>query len=133
MSNLGKKKLKVMIIEDDEDLLCLYRDYLLSQGHDIVSCCLSANNIMVDFEKFRPDVCLMDYRISGRTNGIDAAMEILAKYPSAPIIFLTAYGPLNEELVKFPKLRQKNVQVIFKPVRLSDMENAMVKLVEENE
>lgn len=60
MSKLGKKSLKVMIIEDDEDILCLYRDYLLSQGHEVVSCCLSANNIMADFDRLRPDICLMD-------------------------------------------------------------------------
>jgi hypothetical protein len=60
-------------------------------------------------------------------------MEILDKYPSARIIFLTAYGLFNEELVKFPKLQQKNIHVMFKPVRLPEMETAMVKLVDENE
>jgi hypothetical protein len=48
-------------------------------------------------------------------------------------MFLTAYGLFDEELVKFPKLKQKNIHVLFKPVRLSELENAMLKLVEENE
>jgi len=39
----------------------------------------------------------------------------------------------NEELVKFPKLQQKNIHVMFKPVKLPEMETAMVKLVDENE
>jgi hypothetical protein len=41
MSNFKKKKLKVTIVEDEEDLLTLYREYLVSLGHDIVSSYLS--------------------------------------------------------------------------------------------
>jgi hypothetical protein len=41
MSNFKKRELKVTIVEDEEDLLTLYREYLVSLGHDIVSSYLS--------------------------------------------------------------------------------------------
>ena len=33
----NKKPLKVMIIEDEQDILLLYKDYLISRGHNVLS------------------------------------------------------------------------------------------------
>ena len=40
------KKLKIMIIEDEEDILILYRDFLRVIGHEIVCGSQHADNIM---------------------------------------------------------------------------------------
>jgi CheY-like chemotaxis protein len=79
---MNKRKLKVMIIEDEQDILVLLRDYLSGQGHEVVSCYLDANNILTDFNKNQPDICLIDYKLPGNKNGIEAAIEILNKHPS---------------------------------------------------
>lgn len=86
IQNEKPKKLKIMIIEDEEDILILYRDFLRVLGHEIVCNSLHANNTMSDFEKYLPDICVMDYKIPGRKSGKDAAIEILTKYPLTPII-----------------------------------------------
>ncbi|MGI0033746.1 MAG: response regulator [Nitrososphaeraceae archaeon] len=130
MSNFKKKKLKVTIVEDEEDLLTLYREYLVSLGHDIVSSYLSANNVMAEFDKKFPDICLIDYRFSGKTNGLDAAVKILEKYPSMPIMFITGYQLLNKEIEKIPILEDKKIQVLVKPVMLREIEKTMLKLTE---
>jgi hypothetical protein len=82
MSEEKNRKTKVMIIEDEEDILVLFRDYLSSRGHHVVCCCRSANHVVTDFEKSEPDICLIDYILGGKSNGIDAAIEILKKSPS---------------------------------------------------
>jgi hypothetical protein len=70
MSNFKRKKLNVTIVEVEEDLVTLYREYLVSLGHDIVSSYLSANNVMAEFDKKFPDICLIDYRFSGKKNDL---------------------------------------------------------------
>jgi len=118
-----------MIIEDEQDILVLLRDYLSGQGHEVVSCYLDANNILTDFNKNQPDICLIDYKLPGNKNGIEAAIEILNKYPSMPILFITAHESIEEEFSKYPMLQDKNIQVLVKPVKLLQFEIAIFDIV----
>jgi DNA-binding NtrC family response regulator len=129
MRNQKKRKLKVLIIEDEQDLLTLFRDYLSAQGHEVVSCYLNANNILRDFEKNKPDICLIDYALPGDKNGIDAAIDIFSKYPSMPILFITGHESMREDLLKYPMLQDKNVEVLVKPVKLLQFEVAVLDIV----
>ena len=129
MGNQKKRKLKVLIIEDEQDLLALFRDYLSGQGHEVVSCYLNANNILRDFEKNKPDICLIDYALPGDKNGIDAAIEIISKYPSMPILFITGHESKREDLLKHPMLQDKNVETLVKPVKLLQLEFAVLDIV----
>lgn len=129
MGNQKKRKLKVLIIEDEQDLLALFRDYLSGQGHEVVSCYLNANNILRDFEKNKPDICLIDYALPGDKNGIDAAIEIVSRYPSMPILFITGHESKREDLLKHPMLQDKNVETLVKPVKLLQLEFAVLDIV----
>lgn len=129
MENQKKRKLKVLIIEDEQDLLALFRDYLSGQGHEVVSCYLNANNILRDFEKNKPDICLIDYALPGDKNGIDAAIEIVSRYPSMPILFITGHESKREDLLKHPMLQDKNVETLVKPVKLLQLEFAVLDIV----
>ncbi|HEX7178284.1 MAG TPA: response regulator [Nitrososphaeraceae archaeon] len=129
MSNAKRRRLKIMILEDEEDILTLYKDYLLGRGHDVVSTYLTANNVMSEFGEKFPDVCLVDYRLPGKTNGLDAATEILNKFPSMPILFITAYEPLVREIKLNPFLEDKKISVLVKPVMLEEIEKTMTNLV----
>jgi DNA-binding NtrC family response regulator len=129
MGNQKKRKLKVLIIEDEQDLLALFRDYLSGQGHEVVSCYLNANNILRDFEKNKPDICLIDYALPGDKNGIDAAIEIVSKYPSMPILFITGHESKREDLLKHPVLQDKNIETLVKPVKLLQLEFAVLDIV----
>jgi len=127
------KKLKIMIIEDEEDLLILYRDFLGIIGHEIVCGSLHANNIMSDFDKNLPDICLIDYRIPGHKSGLDAAVEILRKHPSTPIIFITGDEQLQRILNNNNFFKDKKVRVLIKPIRLSTIEKVILDLTVQNQ
>jgi hypothetical protein len=51
-----KKKVRIMIIEDEEDNLNIYNDYLSYKGHEVVNRSLRAGSTMTDIEKVTPDV-----------------------------------------------------------------------------
>lgn len=118
-----------MILEDEEDILILYKDYLSGRGHDVVSTYLTANNVLSEFGEKLPDIFLVDYRLSGKTNGLDAATEILNKFPSMPILFVTAYEPLVREIKLNTFLEDKKISVLVKPVMLEEIEKTMTNLV----
>lgn len=118
-----------MIIEDEQDILLLYKDYLLSKGHKIVATSTTANEIMSDYDRIRPDVALIDYKLPNDKNGIEAAIQILDKYPSAAILIVTAYETVKKEIVKHSIFDNKRVEVLIKPLRLSQLESSILDIV----
>jgi DNA-binding NtrC family response regulator len=132
MEETTKDRLKIMIIEDEEDILILYNDYLSSKGHQVINRYLNADSIMSDIEKDTPDIYLIDYRLLGNKNGIDAVIEILNKFPSAPKVFITAFELLDREISKHPIFYDKNIDVLLKPVKLNEIENSILNLLNKN-
>jgi len=118
-----------MIVEDEEDILTLYNDFLSGKGHDVTTMYLNGDVIIKEVDAAKYEIYLIDYRLPGNKNGIDIAIEILNKFPSAPILFITAYENLHKEIAKNPVFYDKNVQVLLKPVKLDKIESAMVSLV----
>jgi len=128
MAKKEKKHLSIMIIEDEQDILLLYKDYLLSRGHNVVATSTTANEILSDYDRIRPDVAIIDYKLPNDKNGLDAALQILNKYPSAAILIVTAYETVTKEITKMPILDNKRVEVLIKPLRLAQLENSIIDI-----
>lgn len=128
MAKKEKKHLSIMIIEDEQDILLLYKDYLLSRGHNVVATSTTANEILSDYDRIRPDVAIIDYKLPNDKNGLDAALQILNKYPSAAILIVTAYETVTKEITKMPFLDNKHVEVLIKPLRLAQLENSIMTI-----
>ena len=118
---------KIMIIEDDEDILLLYKDYLKKKGHIITVSSTTANEAVRDYDSYKPDLVIADFKLPGRKNGLHAASEILSKHSRAKILIITAFEHVREEMVEkgFPR---KNVIILIKPVRLSRLGQIISRL-----
>ena len=123
------EKLKIIIIEGDDDNLSLYSDYLSNRGYDVIARYTKGNNILSDVEKQPPDVFVLDLKLSGNESGTEVATEILDVYPSAPILMTTADYGQPAVVKKHPKLCDKKVEVLLKPVKLDQIENTIMNLV----
>jgi CheY-like chemotaxis protein len=123
------EKLKIMIIQGDDDNLSLYSDYLSKRGYRVIARYTKGNNILSDVEKQAPDVFILNSRLPGNKSGTEVATEILDVYPSAPILFITADYGQPFVLKKHPKLRDKKVEILLKPVKLKQIENTILNLV----
>jgi DNA-binding NtrC family response regulator len=132
MAKKEKKQFSIMIVEDEQDILLLYKDYLLSRGHKIVATSTTANEIMSDYDRIRPDVAIIDYKLPNNKNGIDAATQILDKYPSAAILIVTAYETVKKEIAKISVFDNKRVEVLIKPLRLAQLESSILNIVNKN-
>jgi DNA-binding NtrC family response regulator len=129
MTKREKKQFNIMIIEDEQDILLLYKDYLLSRGHKIVATSTTANEILSDYDRIQPDVAIIDYKLPNNKNGIDAAIQILDKYPSAAILIVTAYETVRKEITKRSLFDNKRVEILIKPLRLAQLETSIVDIV----
>ena len=52
-----------MILDDEEDILTLYSDYLSNMGHRILSTYVNADSILHDIGIEPPDIYIIDYSI----------------------------------------------------------------------
>ena len=128
MAKKEKKRLNIMIIEDEQDILLLYKDYLLNRGHNVMATSTTANEIISDYDRIKPDVAIIDYKLPNDKNGLDAAIQILNKYPSAAILIVTAYETVTKEIGKMPFLDNKRLEVLIKPLRLAQLENSLINI-----
>ena len=124
-----KETYTIMLLDDEEDILKLYSDYLSSRGHRVLNAYVNADTILDDIDIECPDVYIIDYRLLGNMNGIEVAVEILKKFPAARIMFITAYELLEQEISKQDIFYDKNIDVLIKPVRLYQIQNSLVNLL----
>jgi DNA-binding NtrC family response regulator len=119
----------IMILDDEEDILTLYSDYLSNMGHRILSTYVNADNIIQDIGIEPPDIYIIDYRLPGNMNGIEVAIEILKKFPLACIIFITGFEMLEKELSKQEIFSDKKIDVLIKPIKLNRIQNSLLSLL----
>ena len=80
---------KVLIVEDEFFIALDHQFQIEELGHTVVGIAVSAEQAVTLAERERPDVVLMDIRLTGLRDGIEAAAEIRDRY-DIPSIFLTA-------------------------------------------
>ena len=128
-NNGNNRKIYDNVLDDEEDILTLYHDYLSSKGHRIIRTYVNADSILQDIDIECPDAYIIDYRLFGNMNGIEVAIEILEKFPSASIVFITAVELLDQEISKHDIFSGKNIQVLTKPVKLRQIQDSLLNLL----
>ena len=123
------KTYTIMILDDEEDILNLYRDYLSSKGHRVLKTYVNADTILDDIDIEFPDLYIIDYRLLGNMNGIEVAVEILKKFPTACIVFITGVELLDQEISKHEIFCDKNIDVLLKPVKLNRIQDSLLTLL----
>lgn len=121
-----------MILDDEEDILTLYHDYLSGKGRTIIRTYANADTILQDINIEPSDVYIIDYRLLGNMNVIEVAIEILKKFPLASNVFITAVELLDQEISKHDIFSDKNIDVLLKPVKLNQIQDSLLTLLSKN-
>ena len=89
MPDAEASALRVLIVEDEFYIALDIEALLAGLGHSTVGIAVSADQAVNICERERPDLVLMDIRLVGTRDGIDAAGEILARF-GIRSVFITA-------------------------------------------
>ena len=119
-----------------EDEIIVARDIqmkLEKLGYTIIDIVSTGEAAITTAEKKQPNLVLMDIRLEGKLDGIEAAKIIRTKY-SIPVIFITAYG--DEDTFSRAKITEP-FGFILKPFEIrelhSNIEIALYKYQVEKE
>jgi two-component system, response regulator PdtaR len=72
--------LRIVVVEDDVFIRLDEMTHLKSAGHNVVGTADSARDAVRVVERERPDMVLMDVRLAGDRDGIEAAIEIWERF-----------------------------------------------------
>jgi two-component system, response regulator PdtaR len=94
---LGKRSLHVLVVEDEFFISLHTKELLQALGHTVVGIAVSANQAVQLAERDKPDVVLMDIRLNGDRDGIEAAEEIYRRLGIQSIFVSANSDPRTRE------------------------------------
>lgn len=114
---------KIMIVEDNTTVAEDCRGCLENLGYSVVSIVASGEESIEEAGLKRPDAVLMDIRLRGEMDGIEAAERICTRF-EIPVLFLSAYS--DRELLQRAK-RAGAFGFLVKPFEEREL-NAMLEM-----
>ncbi|AKG90978.1 Response regulator receiver domain [Geoglobus ahangari] len=113
--------MKILVVDDDITMRELLR--LMLKNHEVYEAD-NGNRAIAIYERFKPDVVLMDILMPGM-DGIEATKEILKKDPDAIIIGISAFASNKgkdileagaRDILEKPFTRKKLLELIEKHI-----------------
>lgn len=109
-------KLKILIVDDEPDMVSTLDELLTEEGHHVDSA-YNSQDALERLETFTYDLILTDLSMPG-IDGISLLKESKNRYPETEVIVITGYGTIDNA-VEATKLGAFNY--LIKPVEPSDI------------
>jgi two-component system response regulator GlrR len=94
VSQPGKRKARILVVDDDPGLLRLLTIRLRAESYD-VEAVESAALALAAASRFRPDLVISDLRMD-QMDGIGLLKELQHRWPGLKVILLTAHGTIPD-------------------------------------
>jgi len=114
--------MKILIVDDDQNILRLYKEELEEDGYEIVTAS-NGREAMEQFEKEAPDLVTLDILLPD-IDGIKLLRQMKEKRPRLPVIMSTAYDYRDDFAV------WASEAYIVKSADLSELKSTIKKLTE---
>jgi CheY-like chemotaxis protein len=119
LTTASKQPLRILIVEDDAAVATLLEDMVTGAGGESVGIITSALAAIGAAAVISPDVVLMDVRLPGAMDGIEAAGIIRARGSAAAVVIIT--GAVADSDIHARLRGQDRFEVVFKPVRENEL------------
>ena len=125
---MERNSLRILIVEDEFFIALDVEEQAKSLGHTVVGIATTADEAIQMAGERRPDIALMDIRLSGATDGIAAALAIRSQY-GIESIFVTANTDPHT------LLRAKAIKplgVLEKPITMERLRAQLAQVARQN-
>ncbi|MCD6374832.1 MAG: response regulator [Caldisericaceae bacterium] len=129
------EKKKVLIADDDFDILEQLKMQLQSKGFDVVAC-ESQAEAENQLETIKPDIAIFDLMMDDLDSGFVLSYKTKKKYPDVPVIIITAVT--NETGLKFDVSTEESKNwlkadvILNKDIRFEQLFKEMNRLLGDN-
>lgn len=121
---MSETKKRVLIVEDDMIISLVVENMIKELGYHVVAKATSGEKAIELADDHQPDLILMDIRLKGTMDGIEAVEQIKSRIDTQ-VIYLTG----NSDKSNYERaISTKCVDLITKPFTLKELTNSL-KLV----
>jgi hypothetical protein len=110
-------KAKILVVEDERVVALSIQNRLEALGYTVTANVISAEAALAGIPQNPPDLVLMDIRLKGKIDGIEAAAQMRQQF-QLPVIYLTAYN--DEETLERAKFTEP-YGYLLKPFESKDL------------
>ncbi len=120
-----RANVKILIVEDEAIIALDIRNILSQYGYQVSGLASSGEESIQKARELNPDLVLMDIKLKGRMDGIEAGHEIHNRF-RIPVVYLTAFGE-EKTLESVPP--NNGFMRIVKPFEENDIRCAIQKIL----
>lgn len=120
---------KILVVEDERITAEDIKNGLEDTGYRVPAMVSTGEDAIDKAGKLRPDLVLMDIKLKGKMDGIEAAEQIKLRY-NIPVIYLTAYS--DEYTIKRAEITEPSgyiindeTGIVKKPFEKSELHNVI--------
>ncbi len=111
-------KNKVLIVDDEEVILMLYKEELEEEGYDVITTS-DGYKLLEKIDTEKPDLVLLDIKMA-EYNGLDLLQDIRKQFYNIPVILCSAYSSFKGDL--------KSIAADYYVVKSSDLSELKQKI-----
>jgi DNA-binding NtrC family response regulator len=119
--------MRILLIEDDENVAEVLADAFSADGHEI-TITHSGEEGLTHFAHDRPDAIVLDVRLPN-LNGVGVLRQIRSVDPALPVIIMTGLATAGE-LAEIQRLGV--TEIIEKPELLKHFDDALARIAQRN-
>ncbi|MEJ7763658.1 MAG: response regulator [Thermomicrobiales bacterium] len=120
MSTETQRPRRILVVNDTQEILDLFRDILEEEGYEVVLYSYAFHDL-AEVKRFMPDLIILDYLIGGEQYGWQMLQKLKMDRQTAtiPVIICTA---ARRELNDMEgHLKTKGVSIVLKPFDIDDL------------
>lgn len=118
----------ILIVDDSSIMRRNLRSMLTQAGHTVVAEASNGSQAYLQYAAHKPDLVTMDITMP-IMNGIEAVKKIIADFPDASIIMISA---LDQKMMVFEALECGAKHYILKPITVSKILTTIEQVLEGN-
>lgn len=113
----------VLIVEDELIIAMMMEKMIQNLGHEVLAKVTKGEDAIQAARNHNPDIILMDIRLQGEMDGIEAMSEI-RQDSEVPVIFVTG----NSDETYRKRVEESNpLDFLTKPITISDLSRSFAK------
>ncbi|HYP12939.1 MAG TPA: response regulator [Bryobacteraceae bacterium] len=113
-------KARILIVEDESIVQLDLQRRLQRMGHSVVGMASKGEDAIAKAIELKPDLVIMDVRLEGSMDGLEAARRIQAEQRT-PVVYVTAYASTIEQALTPDILGP----CVSKPFRTTELQSAI--------
>lgn len=112
---------KILIVEDDMIISLVVENMIKKLGHELVGKAASGEDAIELAKEHKPDIILMDIRLKGEMDGIEAVTKI-KQHIDTNVIYLTG----NSDKVNYDRAKATEcIDLISKPFTIGELTRSL--------